>query len=250
MNTFSPETTAKLFTFHKPGDHGIRTFYSYEKQTPFAPEWFYFVSNIKIDNVDFNKVAQIILDKEKQLLKDIPYNPVSVDAYTGLGKDSLTSRWQGFNVFKWEEEEIQKLKTEVYKNYLSFLEQIEVPRREVYIQCWANVLRKGQDIKKHLHSTHQYSYLSGHITVQAEDTCTIYVNPYSTVPIENAYKEHVYHQPNVVGTLSFFPSSIPHLTSIHNGEKERISIAFDITCVNTKFDQTIDDNMIIFDEPN
>jgi len=249
MTSLSPEMEKKLSVFRKSGKHGIRTFYSHKKQSPFAAEWFYFVSEIKINGVDFNKIAQIILGKEKQILDDFPYNANSVDAYTGLGKDSLTSRWQKFNVFNWEEEEIQKLKAEVHKNYLSFLEQIQVPRRTVYVQCWANILRKGQEIKKHLHCTNEYGYLSGHITVQAENTCTIYVNPYSIVPVDKAYPQHLYVQPNVLGTLSFFPSCIPHLTSIHNGDKERISIAFDLTSLNTKADQTPDDNMIIFDEP-
>jgi len=249
MKPLSPETTKKLSVFHKSGKHNIRTFYSYAKLTPFAPEWFYFVSQIKIDGVDFNKVAQIILAKEKQILNEFSYNPVSIDAYTGLGKDSLTSRWQKFNVFKWEEEEIQKLKAEVHKNYLSFIKQVEVPRKKAYIQCWANVLRKGQEIKKHLHSIHEYNYLSGHITVQAEGTCTIYVNPYSVVPIDRAHPHHIYRQPNIPGTLSFFPTCIPHLTSVHNGDQERISIAFDITFLNIKDDQTTDDNVILFDDP-
>ena len=222
----------------------IKVFRSNPKQTPFAPEWNYFVAESELQGIDFNEIARIILEKEKEIVQNHPHASLSVDGYTGLGKDSLTSRWQHFNVFKWQEPEILKLKKVVYENYLNLLETLGVPRSKVYAQCWANVLRKGQDIKQHLHAYHPWTYLSGHITVQCDDTFTVYVNPVNQI-VE--HDPEVYYQKNIAGRLSFFPSHVPHFTTTHNGDKERITIAFDLIVNNTKKDGSTDYNTVPFD---
>lgn len=225
----------------------LQVFKSAPRQTPFAPEWEYFIAESDVENVDFNEIARIILSKEKDIIQKYPSGNISVDAYTGLGEDSLTSKWQHFNVFKWQEPEILKLKKEVFNQYLALLETLKVPRSRVYAQCWANVLRKGQDIKQHLHAFHPWTYISGHITVQCDDTCTAYVSPVNQNLNNDA---EVYYQKNTPGHLTFFPSHIPHFTTVHNGDKERISIAFDLIVNNTKSDGTIDYNTVPFDFGN
>jgi hypothetical protein len=216
---------------------------SQPRQTPFAVEWFFTIGEDTIDDIDFKKIAKTILKKEKEILKKYPVGDKG-DGGTALGDQSLTSRFQSFNVFQWEDEEIQKLKDKLYKKYIEFLQILNVPRMNCSIQCWANVMRDGEQIKSHMHGIGPYSYLSGHIVVQCNDTGTVYTNPFevlSNVPLE-------YTSKNEVGKLTFFQRCIPHRTTVHNGKKERITIAFDFI-VEEQVRQTPDiSNLLAFDE--
>jgi hypothetical protein len=118
----------------------------------------------------------------------------------------------------------------------------------MYIRCWANVLRHGEEIKPHLHSVHEWSYLSGHVTVKCNDTRTVYINP-----INQINDPQIYAKENKVGELTIFQSNIPHYTTPHMHESERITIAFDL--VPTDSPMGIENkNLVMFDtvqnEPN
>ena len=193
-------------------------------QTPFAPEWDYHIGCELISHIDFKKIAKIILKKEKPILEKFPPSTrSSVDGYTGLGKNSLTSRYEHFNIFSWQETEIKKLKPAILKFYLRFLDEIKVKGLSNFdIRGWANVMRKGESIKPHLHSTEATAYLSGNICIQCEKTATYYINPVNQ--LNEPYSEKII---NEVGQIVLFPSCVPHYTDTHLGNKERITIAFD-----------------------
>jgi hypothetical protein len=197
----------------------IIKFLSMPKQTPFAPEWSYVLGEDTITDIDYTKIASIILSKEKEIIKSFPGNN---DGYTGLGKNSLTARFEHFNVFSWEDPEILKLKEKTKEKYKLFLQELKVNPSKVWIQCWANVLRTGEEIKPHVHSTSSLSYLGGHISIQCDNTSTVYINP---VDINNP---EIFSSTNVVGKLTIFQNCIPHYTTIHQGSHERITIAFDL----------------------
>jgi hypothetical protein len=199
-------------------------FVSQPKKTIFAPEWTYWLAEDTITDIDFSEISDLILEKEKSILEKFPSSTkTNADGYTGLGADSLTARYQHYNLLLWENQEIKKIKTSILKTYLNFLEQVGAPRRKVWIQCWANVLRKNQEIKPHIHSVTPYSYLGGHICVQCTDTSTIYINP-----INQINDPEIYSSKNEVGKITIFQNSIPHYTSKHVSNTERITIAFDI----------------------
>jgi hypothetical protein len=228
----------------------IVQFRSDKPETVFAPWWFYVIGEERLINIDFKKIASIILEKEKEIIESTPPAPdsASSDGYTGLGPNSLTSRYQNFNVLTWDDEEIQKLKEKIREKYIEFLEQVGAPRRKVWIQCWANVLRYGEEIKPHLHATHKYTYLGGHVTVQSENTSTMYINP-----INQINNPETYESINTIGKLTLFQNNIPHYTTKHLGKKERISIAFDIIVDENYNDYEpgrTTDNLILLDDPN
>lgn len=228
----------------------IKQFRSEKPETIFAPWWIYVMGEERLINIDFKKIASLILTKEKEIIENTPEirDTANGDGYTGLGPNSLTSRYQSFNVLTWDDEEIQKLKVKIHEKYLEFLEQVGAPRRKVWIQCWANVLRYGEEIKPHIHATHRYTYLGGHITVQSENTSTIYINP-----INQINHPETYESINTVGKLTLFQNNIPHYCTKHLGKKERISIAFDIIVdenyLNYEPGRTTD-NFILLDDPN
>ena len=101
------------------------------------------------------------------------------------------------------------------------------------------MLRDGEEIKPHLHGVHPYIYLGGHITVQCNKSSTVYINP-----INQLNDPELISIVNEVGKITLFQNNIPHYSTPHKGDKERISIAFDLVYENQPYDNT---NMILLD---
>jgi len=195
-------------------------FKSKPKKTFFAPEYEYYLFESFIDHIDFKDMAKFILNKEKDILK-LPY---SRDGYTGLGKKSITTRFNKFNVLKWKNKNIKLLKNTILKFHHYILQHFKQPiPKELYIQCWANIMRKGEQIKPHLHDVSPTGYLGGHICVQCDNTSTYYINPINQINDPETHSSE-----NKVGKITLFQSNIPHYTDIHKSNNERITIAFDL----------------------
>ena len=146
------------------------------------------------------------------------------DGYTGLGEKSTTARFNSFNVFDWTNDNVKILKDEILSLHKDILDHFKQPLpSELYIRCWVNIMRKGQQMKPHLHGTWPTTYLGGHISVQCDNTSTHYINP-----INQINDPELYSSKNEVGKLTMFQNNIPHYTDIHNTDKERITIAFDL----------------------
>ena len=193
-------------------------------QSPYAPIWDYCIAEKKID-IDVEELAKVILLKESEIIKEYPGCD---DGDTGLGLDSLTARFNYFNVLQWDSpvceelhKEIRGFHAEYAKNTIGNLSNHQFFKEggELKVRCWANVMRKGQQIKKHFHSFHPHCYLSGHFTVQCDDTSTVYYHPYhsGSYPFKNS--------PN---NMTLFPTWVPHSTDKHESDVPRITIAFDI----------------------
>lgn len=125
---------------------------------------------------------------------------------------------------KWNDKEINKLEKQIIEKHNKFIKSLtlNIPDK-LYIQCWANVMRNGEQIKPHIHDISNQSYLGGHICVQCDNTSTNYINPVNQLNDPEIYKSR-----NEVGKISLFQSCIPHYTDIHNSNIERITIAFDL----------------------
>ena len=211
-------------------DVKIHRFKSDPRGTPFAPEWDYRVIEGVIEDVDFEYISEYLLNKQDEILKLEPTH----DGCTGLGMDSTTARHGNFNIFKFEDPEIDKLKINISALHNVLLENMNMqnalPYMQLYIQCWYNVMNKGQKISTHLHDITPNCYLGGHITVQCDDTYTGYCHP-ALIPILDDGSDNtafVHKSENKVGKITLFPNYIPHFTSVHNGDEERITIAFDL----------------------
>ena len=98
--------------------------------------------------------------------------------------------------------------------------------KELYAQCWVNIMRKNEQIKEHRHSADSKSYLSGHITVQAEKTFTHYIN---TNLIKDFHPLYDISITNKIGNIILFKEVMPHYTDVHLGNSERITLAFDLS---------------------
>jgi hypothetical protein len=67
----------------------------------------------------------------------------------------------------------------------------------------------------------EYSYISGNLCLQTENTSTCFSHPISHIDIHREI-------PNVDGELTLFPSFLSHWTLPNLSHNPRITIAFDI----------------------
>lgn len=197
-----------------------------QPRTKFAPTFSYYVYE---DKVDVKNIKSVILEKEQSIISSHPYTH---DWNTGLGPSSMTSRSNCYNLLKWDEAYfLRETIRSAHDNFITTLEYDWEDR--IYVQCWANVLRKGQNLKQHQHWTSEYTYLGGHICLDDYDTHTHYVNPYlrKTYPTENKK-----------GRLTLFPNWLEHYTEPYQGNDVRVTVAFDII-TETVYHEDIFENM-------
>jgi hypothetical protein len=117
-------------------------------------------------------------------------------------------------------------------NYLEHIATLRYPRIKVYINGWANVLRKGEWISMHNHMSHTDAYLSGTYYLTTVDTCLWLVNP--AQPAGEAASELDQHAISTEARkLILFPSWVPHYSSKYEGDDLRISLAVDIITEST-----------------
>jgi hypothetical protein len=205
----------------------IHRFKSEPPITPFSPHWDFILTETKIEDVDFSKLANFILNLEKEMKEKYHFDKTYSDGYTGLGKDSLTARFTEYNLLNLENEQITQLKKHILDFHNAFLEALRLPLpKELYVRCWANVMRKGEQIKPHIHGIKPETYLGGHICVKCNKTKTHYMNPINTInePIH-------YSSENEVGKFTLFQNFIPHFTDVQTEDDTRITIAFDLMTI-------------------
>ena len=195
--------------------------------SPYAPFWDFRVGTVMCEDIDTTSLSNFLLKKERSVKKlptSLEMNGELSDGGTGLGQNSTTAKFQSYNILSWKHPEIGKLKSNIAKWVFTYNEECgNKTSDELWIQCWYNVLRFGQKIKPHLHSTEPDCYLSGHFNVQVNNTSTIYMSP-----INQLDKPEVIDIENKNGDMTLFPSYIFHYTTSHYSFKPRITIGFDL----------------------
>ena len=201
-------------------------FESDEPKTIFAPtyRWHMYEGEVQVKDI-----RDTILKRENEIINTHEYES---DWNTGLGKDSMTSRSSSYNLLDWEEaDHIRDIIRNSHDNLVTTLDA-NMWEEKIYVQCWANVLRKGQKIKPHQHWNSQYTYLGGHICLDDYNTHTHYVNPYT---------KKTFKSKNEKGKVHLFPNWLEHYTDPYEGDDVRVTIAFDII-TQIVYDEDIFDN--------
>tara|TARA_Y100000589_G_scaffold329452_1_gene376049 strand:+ start:1781 stop:2380 length:600 start_codon:yes stop_codon:yes gene_type:complete len=170
-------------------------------------------------NINIKKLSKQVLKNEPKVIKKHPAKTIdfksNFDGQTGLGYNSLTSRSCHFNVLNWWNK--RSLKEYIRHGYEMYT---GIKGKSLYVQCWANVMRKGEQIKSHSHSFQdnlnvpEYLHLCGHLCVQVDGTTSTYYEGSKIL--------------NKNGTIVLFPSWAKHWTDVYEGDGERITVAFDI----------------------
>lgn len=186
----------------------------------YAPTWNFPIGNaVWNDYEKIDKITQWLINNENRILNEfIPRN----DGGTGLGYDSVTSRFGRYNLFDFKDElpELNDLLTFLRKSYLEFIEEDISTVRMCNIICWFNIIRNNDAIAKHSHGAESTAYLSGNMHMDNYHTKTIYSAPFES-------KDFI-GLDNVKGGVTLFPSCLPHSTDIYRDSTPRVSIAFDI----------------------
>ena len=210
----------------KKAEINVTRFVSRPKNTPFAPSWDYFMFEKNIKKINYKNFSKFLLSKEKEILELAPTktsNKVTV-GYTGLKENTTTARYGSYNVLSWKDKNVKILKDEIVKFHNQVLELFNYPQpKELYAQCWVNILKKGDQMKPHIHTVDPDCYLGGHLCVQCDDTTTNYINP-----INQICEPEIYYSKNEVGKITLFQNNIPHATSVQEKNKKRITLAFDL----------------------
>lgn len=231
----------------RPGEYRKVGFVSDAPQTKVAPTWDIQMGEKQLD-IDCEEMREFLLEKEVYLKETFP---AASDGSTKLGPNSVTSRFQYFNLMNFDHPIIKKLHKEIKRFHGQFNREVfglsYVPPTKLRIRSWFNVMRRGERIHKHLHSIHPHTYYGGHFTVCCNETATIYVNPYDHANELDIIRRinqgegidcrsaSFYVAHNIPGQLSLFPNYVPHFTTRHMTDEERITIAFDITPLSSMF---------------
>ena len=199
------------------------SFKSKPKETFFAPEYQYYIFETALKTINIKNLVSLIKGKKKDIMK---LTPTEYVGNTGLSKNSTTARYKSYNIFKWKDKNINSLKKAIIKVHNKILEILDQPpAKELYGQCWVNIMKKGEYIKPHLHNASSTTYLGGHFCLQSKDTSTHYINP-----IRQINNPEVYSSKNKLGKLTLFQNNIPHYTD--KTKSERITLAFDLSIKN------------------
>ena len=219
-------------------DYGMTyiPFVNEEPISPFAPEWRFFIAEKFLSRIDCNRLKDYLLNRQPEILA-IKDN--LNDAGTGLGSDSTTARFISYNVMTWDQPDINILKEEISIMHDTYYRDIvDRPTPKVSLGGWMNIMKKGDRIKRHNHGFLDNTYISGHFTVCCDGTRTVYTNPYEhwdEYELLQRVEEHdlefnhsLYASKNTAGQLTLFPGYIPHFTTEHRSDSDRITLAFEI----------------------
>jgi hypothetical protein len=188
--------------------------------THYAPYWDVSIgTSVWHDIEKIEKIKNWLIDNEQRFVDEYP---IMHDGNTGLGEESVTSRFGRYNLFDFANElpELNDLKQFLQMSYLDFVTLDHTPITDLHVVCWFNILKEGEEIKEHLHNQTFECYLSGNMHLDKYKTFTKYKVPYEQ------FKFHEFS--NEQGGLTIFPSCLLHWSDKHLEKNKRVSIAFDL----------------------
>lgn len=195
------------------------TIKSQPKINYFSPDWRVDTYQTMIDCKLTEELGRLVGSRERALFNQFAHLPAS---YATPNPQSISSRYAYYNIFDWQDETAVEFKKCVRDNHLAFRSALGlVEEQKVFGKCWMNVLRKGEVVPPHIHSSWNtaHAYLSGFLAVTDNKTKTYFGNPFD-VP---------YHYvDNVPSTMALFPSNILHWSDLYTGDDVRITLAFDL----------------------
>jgi len=89
----------------------------------------------------------------------------------------------------------------------------------LYVQCWANILRQGQNIQDHIHAD---------TSMTPDMTAFFASNTFISGPTNTGTYYNDTYERNEIGQMHLIGSLIPHKVKTHMSNTPRISIAMDI----------------------
>lgn len=176
--------------------------------------------DILVSNVgaDLSNVANFLISKEQYILDNYPF----VSDYGTMLPTNVTTRSSTYNVFHFMNEcpDLQlildhiKQQYNIYVKNVGFEEYVKKPG----INCWFNILRKGEKIGIHKHSENERSFVCATLSIQVDETETFY----------RKHGEIVKSIPNRNGEFVMFKCDLEHGTTEHTKDSLRVTLGIDI----------------------
>tara|TARA_R110001592_G_scaffold224213_2_gene479789 strand:+ start:328 stop:990 length:663 start_codon:yes stop_codon:yes gene_type:complete len=188
--------------------------------SPYAMDYNFSLSrSIWDEDKKIDTIKKFCLKKEKEIL-ELDYTN---DGGTGLDEEAVTTRYGRYNLFDFVDEcpELTDLWDFIKEHWFDRIKIDDTKTYKTKIGCWFNVMRKGQHMNEHRHSSRFSGYLSGNMHLDNYQTTTTYKHLNNWVELTN-----------IKGGLVMFPSQLLHSTSTHIEKNERVSIAFDLHITN------------------
>jgi len=179
---------------------------------------------------NFSKKEKNFLDKEIKIVRDITLS-------LGKNKEHLVPSpvlCIPKNVYVLDSKELKNLKNNILLEVKNYFKEIIDTRNKIepYInQSWLNFTVKGT---RHVSHHHENSYLSGVLYLETDETdqITFSKSNYSQMNIEsknyNPFNSQSWSLPVIKNQIIIFPSSLLHSVDIKKGDKDRISLAFNV----------------------
>jgi len=189
-------------------------------KTPYALTYDVSIGITSWNDNDVDVVRDFLLSIEEEILE----HEISSTGGTGLDSGAVTTRHGRYNVFDYIPQcpALGKLLSFIQKEYLQFIKLDNTQKFQVSMGCWFNILRSGNEMLEHRHSTLEKGYLSGNMHF-ADGTITQYRHFDQRLSV-----------PNMRGGLTFFPSYVAHSVDVWTSDKPRVSLAFDLYMTKTK----------------
>lgn len=178
-----------------------------------------------IENLFPKPIGRINI-KEKLNNKDVKY-------LTELEQRQNVSNTSSTDKYILNQKRLFKLKESIEENLNDFFTKIINPKNDVRLkitQSWVNWTKPGQYHHRH---SHQNSFFSGCLYLAADedkDKIVFFRNIYQPLNFPtkewNLYNSESWWIPTGTGDLIFFPSNLAHMVQPVEGNKTRISVAF------------------------
>jgi hypothetical protein len=195
---------------------------SFPSKSQMLPAFEIVLHNSSIDIENCEQLVKVVIKEQPNIIAIKSKHPEDDPTW-------ITGKLWAYNFLDFDYPCVRYLKEFIYSKYLEYATFCNIDSsKPVYVQCWVNIINNdGRTITPHNHSSAQdtapaeYSYISGNISLQTENTSTFFAHP---ILSKRIYREI----PNVDGELILFPSFVTHWTSPNLSDKPRITIAFDI----------------------
>jgi hypothetical protein len=147
-----------------------------------------------------------------------------------------SARYSSYNFFLIKDPVIKSVFDLIKRSYYEMLDNLNMPKESMFIQCWINIHRQHQHLTKHAHPYPMH----GHITINTDNTSTVYGEA-DELQIPNK---------NGLLTLLGKPNVMHYVTPYQSIEGARVSIAFDFLpeswiYKNYKWRKTYDERIFI-----
>ena len=132
-------------------------------RSPFAPTWDYFIAEKLLSNIQCTRLKNYLLSKQQEVFA-IKNN--LDDCGTGLGNETTTARSGSYNIFTWDQPDINILKKEIASMCNNYHERVTGKKISKFgLAGWMNIIYFiHQCVNRNLTFHHTFFHTHTHLS--------------------------------------------------------------------------------------